>query len=287
MSTEAARSRRAILLAAAGGTAAVVADSIARPGSVIAGPTPIYRNQYNQPVTMTTGVNNATNGQDVFTANSQANGTAFLGYSVSGVGVSGTSGGGEDGVIGTSDSGRGVHGASNSGYGVFGESGGSVAIHGEHLASGVGVEGTSASGPGILGFSSSKAGVKGTGRIGLQGDAGPTQTAVHGFVGSTAAPLPPTGVGVVAQAQSASLVALHVKGRAKFDRSGVVTVASGTSSVTKTLAGVTTTSLVLAVLGQDRAGVWVRAAVPSAGKFKVILNKNVSRATKVTYIVLG
>jgi hypothetical protein len=238
-------------------------------------------------VTDPTGVLNSTNNNDVFNAQSNGSGTASTGYSSTGTGLNGQSGGFGRGVYGSSLNGHGVHGYSNSSYGVFGDTGGSVAIHGEHTASGVGVEGTSSSGSGVLGFSSSKAGVRGTGRIGVQGDVGPTQTAVHGFTGNSAAPVPPAGVGVVAQAQTASLIALHVKGRAKFDRSGVATVASGTSSITKTLAGVTSSSLILAVLGQDRVGIWVRAAVPSAGTFKVILNKNVASATKVTYFVLG
>ena len=288
MPKEPAHSRRAILLAAAGGTAAVVADAIVRPRSAVAGAAvPIDRDVYNQPIISPTGVKNSANNFDVFSSNSDGTGAAFAGYSAGGVGVSGSSGGSSEGVFGASDSGYGVRGASNSSYGVFGETGGSVAIHGQHLAGGVGVEGTSASGSGVFGFSSSRSGVKGEGRIGLQGDVGPTQTAVHGFVGLSAAPVPPAGVGVVAQAQGPSLIALHVKGRAKFDRSGVLTVTSGHSSVTKTLAGVTASSLVLAVLGQDRAGVWVRAAIPAAGTFKVILNKTVTSATKVTWFVLG
>jgi hypothetical protein len=268
MSTETTRSRRAILLAAAGGTAAVVADAIARPHSAVAGtPVPVYRDQPSQAVTAETGLHNSSNSSDVFSAISDNAGVAIFGYSIGELGVHGASGSAA-GVQGTSDSGDGVAGSSNSASGVHGES-------------------TGANGSGVFGFNLSNSGIKGAGRIGIQGDVGPTQTAVHGFVGNSAAPVPPAGVGVVAQAQSASLIALHVKGRAKFDRSGVVTVAGGTSSVTKTLAGVTSSSLILAVLGQDRAGVWVRAAVPSAGTFKVILNKNVASATKVTYFVLG
>jgi hypothetical protein len=268
MSTESTRSRRAILLAAAGGTAAVVADSIARSHAAIAqGPTPIYRDQVGQTVTSESSISNSSNSNDVFSAISGSSGVAIFGSSIGELGVQGASQSAA-GVQGTSDTGDGVVGSSNSGHGVHGES-------------------TGGSASGVFGFNLSNSGVKGAGRIGVQGDVGPTQTALHGFTGNSAAPLPPAGVGVVAQAQSASLIALHVKGRAKFDRSGVVTVASGTSSVTKTLAGVTSSSLILAVLGQDRVGVWVRAAVPSAGTFKVILNKNVASATKVTYFVLG
>ncbi len=268
MSTDQTRSRRAILLAAAGGTAAVLADSIARPRPAVAqGPTPIYRDQVGQTVTSESSISNDSNSNDVFSAISASSGVAIFGSSISEIGVRGASQSAA-GVQGSSDTGIGVAGASNTSDGAHGES-------------------TGGSGSGVFGFNLSNSGVKGAGRIWLQGDVGPTQTAVHGFTGNSSAPVPPAGVGVVAQAQSASLIALHVKGRAKFDRSGVVTVAGGTSSVTKTLAGVTSSNLILAVLGQDRAGVWVRAAVPSAGSFKVILNKNVASATKVTYFVLG
>ncbi len=203
------------LLAAAGGTAAVVTQAIARPGSPIAGTVPINRDHFNQPLTFATGVINSTNNQDVFTATSDGSGTALTGFSATGIGVNGGSGASDRGVFGGSDSGHGVHGSSNSSYGVFGEGGGLAAIHGEHAASGVGVEGTSGSGPGVYGFSSSGRGVKGAGRVGVQGDVGPTQTAVHGF---TLASWP---------RRRAPRWSSAGQGTPIFDRSGVVSAPSG------------------------------------------------------------
>jgi hypothetical protein len=51
------------------------------------------------------------------------------------------------------------------------------------------------------------------------------------------------------------------------------------------LGGVTASSLVFAVLAQNRSGRYVRAAVPESGKFTIYLNQNVSSDTKVSWIV--
>jgi hypothetical protein len=52
-------------------------------------------------------------------------------------------------------------------------------------------------------------------------------------------------------------------GTTTFSRSGVLTVAAGTSKVAKTGVALTAASLILATLQQDVAGVWVRSAVPN------------------------
>jgi hypothetical protein len=214
-------------------------------------------------------------------------GVALAGHGDTSYGIVGNSNSGI-GILGASGGDIGIKAVSYDNYGLFSTTTfGPAAVHGEHSHAGIGVEGISDSGPGLFGFSASGRGVKGAGRIGVQGDVGPTQTAVHGFVGPSAAPLPPTGVAVVAQAADSSFVALHVKGRAKFDRSGMLTVGSNSASVTKTLAGVTSSSLVLAVLAEDLAGIWVRAAVPAAGSFTVHLNKPVGNGANVTWFVLG
>jgi hypothetical protein len=69
--------------------------------------------------------------------------------------------------------------------------------------------------------------------------------------------------------------ALNVQGPAVFSRSGVLTIAAGKSSATQTGVALTSASLVLATLQQDRSGVWVRSAVPNVtgSSFTVHLSK--------------
>jgi hypothetical protein len=49
----------------------------------------------------------------------------------------------------------------------------------------------------------------------------------------------------------------------------------------------TGSNLVVAVVQTNRSGVWVRAAVPTAGKFTIFLSKAPTRITYVAWIVLG
>jgi len=69
----------------------------------------------------------------------------------------------------------------------------------------------------------------------------------------------------------------------------VITVAAGSSKVTKTGVALTAASLVLATLHQDVPGVWVRSAVPdSAGSsFTVHLNKAAPASTKIAWFVVN
>ena len=93
--------------------------------------------------------------------------------------------------------------------------------------------------------------------------------------------------GVVARAVDSSTLGLRVMGRASFSFSGKVTIAANKSSATVTKPGVTTASLIIATPKTNRAGVYVQSAVPAAGKFTVHLNKKVSAATDVAYLILG
>jgi len=104
---------------------------------------------------------------------------------------------------------------------------------------------------------------------------------VHGVSG-------PAGPGVLAE-NTAGGTALKVSGKAAFSRSGVLTVAAGKASTTKTGVALTSASLVLATLQQDRAGVWVRSVVPkvSTHSFTVHLSKAVSARTTVAWFVVN
>ena len=73
------------------------------------------------------------------------------------------------------------------------------------------------------------------------------------------------------QARSTNGTALNVIGKARFSRSGVVTISAGTSSKTVTLAGVTTASMIIATAQQNTTRL-VKAAVPGTGSFVIKLN---------------
>jgi hypothetical protein len=198
-----------------------------------------------------------------------------------GSGVQGTGGGNGPGVSGQGgpDNGTGVHGtASGTGAGVRGDGGlngtGVVAFGGS--SSGNGVEGTGGGGNGIGVWGMGQgtgAGVLGTGFDG---------PAVHGRADFADA------IGVLAE-NTAGGVAFKATGPARFSRSGVLTVPAGKSAVTKTGVALTSASLVLATLQQDRAGVWVRSAVPdaAASSFTIHLSKAAPASTKVAWFIVN
>jgi hypothetical protein len=121
-------------------------------------------------------------------------------------------------------------------------------------------------------------GVLGLGSVGVWGY-GP-----YGVVGESASP---TGVGVTAVAQSATSLALDVQGKVRFSRSGRTSVAAGHSTKVVTLAGVSASSRVFALIHSNRGGRWVRSVVPTTGSFKIYLNGTVSSSTYVAWFVLN
>jgi hypothetical protein len=200
-----------------------------------------------------------------------------------GAGVRGTGGGGGPGVSG--------QGGPDKGVGVHGTGGGQYAtgVQGDGGASGIGVAGTGGPGNGNVG-------VCGTGNldngigvwgIGQGAGAGVLGTGFHGPAVHGRADFA-DAIGMLAE-NTAGGVALKATGPASFSRSGVLTVPAGKSTVTKTGVALTSASLVLATLQQDRAGVWVRSAVPdvAASSFTIHLSKAVSSSTKVAWFVLN
>jgi hypothetical protein len=260
-SAVARRTRRQLLAGGTGALAAVLtAEALTRPtpAAAAANGDTVILGQGNSETLPTVFVNSA-GGVAALAGTATGSGTGVGGNSDSGDGVLGTSVGGT-GVHGTSSgSGSGVHGTIDgpSGIGVFGENPSGTAVGGISGASD-GVGGTSGSGNGVHGVSSTGAGVS----------------------GECAA-----GTGVLA----AGKTALKVKGSAVFSRSGILTVAAGSSSATKTGVALSSASLVLATLQQDRAGVWVRSAVPNvaASSFTIHLSKAVSARAKVAWFVVN
>jgi hypothetical protein len=130
-------------------------------------------------------------------------------------------------------------------------------------------------------------GVLGFGWVGVVGVAFAGEGAgVHGHGGSGSWPDSPSNTGVFATCASGG-VALDVRGKARFSRSKRVLIAKGKSSLKVSLAEVSASSLVFAVLQGNRAGTYVRAVVPAAGSFTIYLNNAVTASTYVAYFVLN
>ena len=121
-------------------------------------------------------------------------------------------------------------------------------------------------------------GVYGTGSVGVYGYA-ESGIGVIGESDSTSTPA------IIAYGATASSPALEVQGKVKFNRAGRKTIGAGKSTLVVTMAGVTTTSKVLAVLNSNRSSRYVRAVVPATGKFTIYLNSSVSSSTYVAYFV--
>jgi len=240
--------------------------------------------------------NNSGTGIGVFGGTSGAASAGVFGDNGGGgTGVFGLTGGSTGaGVVGTNTgAGSGVFGESSTGAGVVGTTGSVSAsgVSGQNTGGGAGVTGQSDSGDGVSGISKSGDAVSGTSDTGhaFFGVAGGQVAAVAGKnVGS--------GVGVRGECAAGlgvlaigGVVALEVHGPAVFTRSGLLTVAAGKSSATQTGVALTSASLVLATMQQDRTGVYVRSAVPNiaGSSFTVHLSKAVSVSMTLAWFVVN
>lgn len=120
-------------------------------------------------------------------------------------------------------------------------------------------------------------GTYGSGFVGVRGD-GFVGVFGRGDVG---------GIGVQAVGATATDVALSVTGKVRFSRSGRSTIGAGKASIKVTLAGVSTSSRVFAVLHSNRSGRYVRAVVPTTGSFTIYLNTTVTSSTYVAWFVIN
>jgi hypothetical protein len=270
------RSRRALLISAAGGAAAMATAQLARPVAALAVDVPVNLNVDNLSSALTT-IKQQTAETDAFEAVGKGHGWGVKGASDLGVGVIGQA---DDaaapGLVGLSgnpaganpyDLQTGVYGFCTTGAypnGVWGES---------PTDHGTGVYGEG--GYGVLGMG--YAGV-----VGVSGD----NTGVHGHGGDDVWPDQPANTGVFATCAPGG-VALEARGKVKFDRANKVLIKKGTSKVKRTLAGVTTTSQVFATLRTYRSGVYVAAVVPATGYFTIYLNKTLAYDTYCAYFVVN
>jgi hypothetical protein len=247
------RSRRALLAAAAGGAAALAASAALPLTAMAADGNPVVQGHGSpdNDTNATTSIHNLTPDVDAFVG--AASGLGF--------GLTGSSTGGA-GIVGWSISAPALNPVDGAYTGIYGWSPAGP------------IDGPT--GVGVVGVSPDW-GVFGNGSVGVYG------YGTFGVVGESSS----TAAGVTAFAKSATDLALDVVGKVRFSRSGRSSVAAGQSTKTVSLAGVSSSSRVFAVLHSNRSGRYVRAVVPTTGSFKIYLNASVSSSTYVAWFVLN
>lgn len=287
------RTRRAILGAALGAAAATVAGALRRPSPAIAtdGVALVSgQNNSNASLTAITMTTDAT-GFDVY---GPYTGTGISGRSESGIGVLGDSTStvastfvdgskrvGVMGVGGTLDPGvtysldeTGVYGHSSIGLdstGVWGDSFTGYGVLGQGLT-------------GVMGEAFNP------GDVAVFGDGDYGATGVYGWTGNPDVSMPPSpvaNVAILAVAQNTTYTALQVNGKAKFSRSARKSIGATATSLKVTLAGVTTSSYVIATLQTKVTGCYVQSVVPAAGSFTIYLSKAPGKTVYVAYFVIN
>lgn len=149
-------------------------------------------------------------------------------------------------------------------------------------ASASGVYGhTESQGYGVAGRSNSPALNSGSGAASTLGDNTANGVGVWGRSAH--------GTGVYAEAVNTDAISFRANGVTRFARSGRLTIPAGTSSIQKTGIRIDGRTLVLATLQQDRPGVYVRSAVPSASgdSFTIRLNQAVATPTQVGWFLVN
>lgn len=127
-------------------------------------------------------------------------------------------------------------------------------------------------------------GTLGGGYIGVHG---------HGWSNGALWPTAPTRIAGVLASCDTGGVALDVRGKSVFSRSGKVSIAKGRYYVDVDLRakeGLAGTPLCFATLMTYRSGYHVAAVrpnYPSSGKLRIYLNKALTSATYVAYLVIG
>ena len=301
------RSRRAVLAGALSGLGAIVAARFVQPEAASAATNDQVLVDGSFAGAGTTAITSSTTGAAI--QGGTADGVGLWGFSSDTavadfslpshrtgiIGVGGDPSGmstntDETGVYGWSDD---VEGSSGT-TGVWGDSFNGTGVlatgyWGLYALGQVSVTGDADStGTGVYGFSGDSSAPDPRPGVGVQGAAGTNATGVYGYSGSdlAQAPVPTAGVGVLAAAGT-SQVALRVAGKAQFSRSGRTYVSTNAYSRKITMAGVTTSSYIIATLQTRRTGVYVHAVVPASGYFTIYLNKAVTATTYVGYLVIN
>jgi hypothetical protein len=211
-----------------------------------------------------TGIVNTANGGDAFHGFS-ASGIGLGGFSNTGTGVKGESGG--TGVFGNGTGNNGIGVMGDGARGVLGD--GVVGVAGDGTAEGVLGTGIGGGGDGVVGIAGGAAGTSGVlGEATHDGGTGVEATDA-GFAANTA---------------------FKATGKTSFSRSGTVTVAAGSSSATKSSINLTSASLVLTTIQGNQPGVYVQGVTKvtgTSGSFTVHLNKNATANLRVAWFVLS
>ena len=292
---QAPTSRRRVITAGVGALGGAVAAALAGPAVVSAAP--------NGNVQLGTGVGNTDNdaatetrvnvtasGQIALSAIQVAAGTGLYGFAdTAGQGVRGVGGDTADGVHGEGTNGIGVHGASTNTAapepdpnvsthrsGVFGVSG-DPGVEGD-----VGGVAANTDQTGVYGFSDQTAGAVGVWGDSWQGT-GVVGTSDYGVVGiGETVGLFGTNFGNPAS------YALYTLGKVRFaGRSGRARITSTHQYVDVPVTDMTTSSDVHITLRTYKAGYFVAAAIPYAGKFRLYLNKKATSNIYFSYLIIG
>lgn len=196
-------------------------------------------------------------------------------------GVAGsTSTNGSPGVSGkdaSSTGGFGVSGTSTAGVGVLASSTSGTALQ---------VEGTSTfSGAMATASIAATGAVSGSTLAARTSISAPSVTASTTGSGTALTGTSSRGVGVLAESSSGT--ALKVAGKLELSRSGLATVTKGGKSVKVTLAGVTSSSMVLATIQGNAGAIAVANAIPGVGSFTINLTGAAPAAVKIAWFVIN
>jgi hypothetical protein len=253
MSEQTIRSRRALLVGAAGGAAAIAANAALPASRALAVDQPLLVNVPNA-ATANTSLTGAVTTNPILTVENTnvGSGGGIWGKGADGPGVAGSASTNAPGVTGLSGDDSGA--PSNTALtGVFG-----------YAQAG---DGVNTIGTGVWGVSDD-VGVYGGGGTGVFGDGGDSGDGLAGY--------------------SKNGYGLYVTGKVKFsNRSGRISVAKGKTSISKSVPGMSSSNVVIAVLQQAETGTWVRAAVAATGKFTVYFNRALPSASVVGWLVLN
>jgi hypothetical protein len=206
------------------------------------------------------------------------------------------------GVYGESYEGTGVIGQSHISYGVFGGTSSGTAVGG-YSVNGVGVEATSVSSTAVNAWTQQSDNAApaisvesgGTGpAVDARNQAWTTTPTVRARSRNGAQPAV-QALGKETTTNTFTGLALDVKGKARFNRSGVVTIPAGSASAMTqqaVMGGLSGARVLATMQTNPSANVTVKAAVPilsgaNAGKINVILTGNAPAPVTVAWFVFG
>jgi hypothetical protein len=291
------RSRRSLLAGALGGAGLLVANALGKANPVAAA--------NGDPVLLGQGTTATQNAATAPTVVNATGANAVVGLSTTAIGVFGRSTGPgtgrSTGVVGATGNGSGIADDIDQ-TGVYGFADDSVEA--------AGVWGDTSQGTGVVG--TGDWGVYGSGFVGVVGNADAASNGVYGFAGDEEilAPIAPAGVlgiagvgaptgvrghaaagatyGMVASASSMSQTALYVAGKLKLYKSGRVAIGSTATTKSVSMAGVTTSSYVIATLQTvATSGCYIRAVVPGTNTFTIYLSRTPGKTVYVGYVVVN